>query len=347
MRGNSDPSGALLLGIGAGIFLFFKGFRTFREYKVISDTPRIRIRSMAMGLVNIRGKAQSDQLIPSPVTHTPCCFYKVVIDRWHSGSDDSGWKHYRTDLDGTKFYLQDDTAKVLIDSYSAEYDLPESAPRIVDSARISSLAGSGPSDNDLLTYVHSAGVNRATHIVEHFLEKRGPLPDEHKEQMRQSMLSMLQAIPNLARSQGQGSIPIPVDLIQKAIAARGPLADPAKEQQRQMFLQHLQEHQTLPISIQTNLQRPSDGRYRLREYLVLPGQEYDVTGSCMPNPTPKDPHDNNLIAQGQNEKTFLISCKSAEQTRAAVGKRSAGMIFGGAALAVVCLVLLLFHLKML
>ncbi len=344
MRHNSDPSGALLLGIGAGIFLFFKGFRTFREYKVVSDTPRIPIRSMAMGLINIRGKAQSEQLIPSPVTHTPCCFYKVVIERWHSGSDDSGWKHYRTDLDGTKFYLQDDTGKVLIDSYSAEYDLPDSAPRIVDSQHVASLAGSGASDTDLLSYLHTAGANRMSHMVEHFLEKKGPLQDAQKEETRQALLGMVQAIPNLMR--GQGTMPVPVDLIQKLAAARGPLSDPAKEQQRQMFLQHLQEHKDMPIPMSLNVTQTEQGRYRFREYLVLPGQEYDVTGSCMPNPAPKDAHDNNLIAKGQNEKTFLISWKSAEQARAALGKRSAGMIFGGAALAIVCLVLLLAHLKM-
>jgi len=343
MRGNSDPTGALLLGIGAGIFLFFKGFRTFREYKVVSDTPRIPIRSMAMGLVNIRGKAQSEQLIPSPVTRTPCCFYKVVIERWHSGHDDSGWKHYRTDLDGTKFYLQDDTGKVLIDSYSAEYDLPDGAPRIVDSQHIGSFAaGSGASDTDLLSYVNKAGVNRVSHMVEHFLEKRGPLQDSQKEETRQALLGMVQSIPALMRGQGT----LPVDLIQKLAATRGPMSDPVKEQQRQMFLQHLQEHQDLPITLTVNTHSTEEGRFRLREYLVLPGQEYDVTGSCMPNPAPKDAHDSNLIAQGQNEKTFLISWKSAEQARAALGKRSAGMIFGGAALAVVCLVLLLAHLKM-
>lgn len=345
MRHNSDPSGALLLGIGAGIYLFFKGFRTFREYKVVSDTPRIPIRSMAMGLVNIRGKAQSEQLIPSPVTHTPCCFYKVVIERWHSGSDDSGWKHYRTDLDGTKFYLQDATGKVLIDSYSAEYDLPDSAPRIVDSQHIASLAtGSGASDSDLLSYLHVAGANRMSQMMEHFLEKKGPLPDAQKEQARQTLLSMVQAIPNLARLQGQGKVP--TELIQKMMAVKLPTSDPAKEQQRQMFMQHLIETNPTGRPMPPGLSSPVEGRYRFREYLVLPGQEYDVTGSCMPNPAPKDAHDNNLIAKGQNEKTFLISWKSAEQTRSALGKRSAGMIFGGAALAIVCLVLLLAHLKM-
>jgi hypothetical protein len=82
---SSDPTGALFLGTGAGVWIFFKGFRVFREFKVVADTPCIPIRSVPMGLVQIRGKALSDQLIPSPITHTPCCFYQVKIERYESG----------------------------------------------------------------------------------------------------------------------------------------------------------------------------------------------------------------------------------------------------------------------
>ncbi len=34
-----------------GLYSFFKGFRIYREYRVVEDTPEIPIRSMAMGLV--------------------------------------------------------------------------------------------------------------------------------------------------------------------------------------------------------------------------------------------------------------------------------------------------------
>src|SRR6202022_1420990 len=51
----SDPTGGLLLGTGAGFWLFFKGFRVFREFKIVADTPRMPIRSLAMGPVQVRG----------------------------------------------------------------------------------------------------------------------------------------------------------------------------------------------------------------------------------------------------------------------------------------------------
>ncbi len=185
----SDPTGALFLGTAAGVWFFFKGFRVFREFKIVADTPCMPIRSISMGLVQVRGQAQTEKLISSPITHTPCCFYQVKIERYETG-EHGGWKHYRTDMDGAKFYLQDQTGRVLVDSYSAEYDLPESPPRIVDSGRTSPLMGMGASDQELLQYVSTAGANQFASTVEHFLERKGPLDDPKREQGRQTLLEM-------------------------------------------------------------------------------------------------------------------------------------------------------------
>jgi hypothetical protein len=82
MSNRSDPTGALLLGIGAGLLVFYRGFRQFREYKLVSDTPRINIRSVPMGFVQVRGQAEPAKLLTSPVSKTPCCFYRVEIEHW-------------------------------------------------------------------------------------------------------------------------------------------------------------------------------------------------------------------------------------------------------------------------
>ncbi len=333
----SDPTGALFLGTGAGVWIFFKGFRVFREFKIVADTPCMPIRSIPMGLVQIRGQALADQLIPSPITHTPCCFYQVKIERYETG-EHGGWKHYRTDMDGARFYLQDQTGKVLVDSYSAEYDLPESPPRVVDGAHIAPLMGTGASDEELLQYVHRAGANLLAAKMEHWLDKKGPLDDPRREQGRQTLLEMVRLIPQATTGRGK----IPVDLIDK-IAATHPLDDPGKEQMRQMFLQHIRETGGLPIP-QSSEQ--ASGRYRLRESLILPGQEYHVTGTCVENPEAHDAHDRNMIVRGQNEKTFLISWKAEQEVQHDLRKRAVGMVFGGAALTLFCLALLLWHLGM-
>jgi hypothetical protein len=328
--------------------MFFKGFRVFREFKIIADTPRMPIRSVPMGLVQVRGTAVGDHLIPSPVTHTPCCFYQVRIERYETG-EHSGWKHHCTDMDGVRFYLQDQTGTVLIDSYSAEYDLPEGPPREVDgsnaAASLALASGTGASDQELLQYVQKAGVHRFAGRVEHWLDAKGPLDDPKREQGRQVLLEMSRAIPKAMS--GGTNVPgnIPAALIEKIIASP-PVGDPKKEEARQKFLQQLRETRRLPSPNVSVSVSSATGRFRLRESLILPGQEYHVTGTCVENPEASDAHDRNMIVLGKNEKTFLISCKPEQELQQGLRKRAVGMVLGGAALALVCLALLMGHLHL-
>jgi len=342
MSGNSDPTGALVLGMGVGAFLFFKGFRTFREYKVVADTPRMPIRSLAMGLAHVCGKAQSDKLLTSPVTRTNCCFYQVKIERWESGRD-GGWKHYAVDSDGGKFYLQDDTGRVLIDSNEAQFDLPSSPERIVASGQLRHASGSGASDQELLQYIEYSGGHQFLNRAQHWLEKKGAQPDPRREQGRQALLQLLQNVPAM----GQSSVPLHLGALQALVASSPALADPEKERHRQMMIEHLREMdgQELPFA----LPKPgmASGRYRVHEYLILPGEEYNVTGTCAENPSATGPQDRNMILKGQNEKTFLISWESDTDTQKGLRKNGLGMIFGGAALLLGCLFLLLLRFKML
>ena len=114
------------LGFGfcVGLYYFYRGLRVFREYRVLRDTPETPIRSIAMGLVEIHGKATGIPPIPSPVTKSPCYFYVVDIDHWVETKQGGDWEHVATDADGPRFYLDDDTGRVLVDAHHAEYDLP-------------------------------------------------------------------------------------------------------------------------------------------------------------------------------------------------------------------------------
>jgi hypothetical protein len=277
---------AAVVGFGAGLFWFFKGFRVYREYRVLADTPEIPIRSVAMGLVEIHGKATGEETVLSPVTQTPCLFYKVDIERWVSDKSGGHWSHAATDAQGVRFHLEDATGKVLVDAHGAEYDLIQTAKcetgrgvgaslgRVFGGTQDSSLAADASvSESDLLNYAQAV----ASRAHGTFSLDAG------------SLLSGL----------GEGSL---------------------------------------------SLGLGSGHRYRLSEYCILPGHWYDVTGTCVENPTPQDEHDRNMIVKGQNEPTFLITWRSEKEIKSTLRKRAALHIFGGAALAVVCLAILLFRL---
>jgi len=139
-------------GFFGGLFLFFKGFRTYREYLRVQGTPGIPIRSIAMGLVRIHGKPTSEHLLNSPISHTPCCFYKVEIEKWKDEGESGTWLHYGSEANGVRFYLEDSSARVLVDARGAEFDLESNVVREVASAKSSSVAASGASDAELLDY---------------------------------------------------------------------------------------------------------------------------------------------------------------------------------------------------
>lgn len=79
----------------------------------------------------------------------------------------------------------------------------------------------------------------------------------------------------------------------------------------------------------------------MSEYLVLPDHWYDLTGTCIENPTPQDEYDRNLITKGTNEPTFLISWRSEKEIERTLRNRAALHIFGGGGLSVACLAILL------
>src|SRR5437660_2765359 len=170
MRGNSDPTAALLLFGGVGLWTFFKGFRVMREYKVLEDTPRIPIRSVPMGFVHIRGKAEGAEILASPVSHTPCCFYKVEIDEWKSEGRSKNWVRCCVDMNGYRFSLADDTGRILIDAHAAEYDLPLATERVVSSQTMG-VGGPGASDADLLQYVSYSRIHGLTDRAGQWIDK--------------------------------------------------------------------------------------------------------------------------------------------------------------------------------
>ncbi len=368
------------LGFGAGIWIFLKGFREFRKYRVIADTPEIPIRSMPMGLVEIHGQAaQAADLLTSPVTHTPCCLFKVDIEHWKRNEKSSGghWVHSRTDIQGTPFYMQDASGKVLVEPKDAELDLPQNARcEAGPGSGRSGLAGAA-SDKELLQYVSQANVHAVTNVFARGIQFLGPRSDPAHEQTRLKLLDLFSTTPGGAQFQ-QRMTALMAPRLRQHLQEMGPQSDPQKEQARLAALGAFEHPQGSPEFI-AGMQRaasfaPLDeqkhflaaagaldasdsavrmvfsaasGRYRLTEYCIVPGQAYDITGTCAENPNPRDEHDRNMILKGQNEPTFLISSRSEREVERTVRNKSLKMIFGGAALSLVCLAIILGKLGLL
>jgi hypothetical protein len=147
MQPHTNIDAYLVLGFGFGIVLFFRGLRTFRTNLVVADTPVIPIRAVAMGIAQVHGHAGGETPFPSPVSGTPCYAFRVKIERYVGRN---GWTHHRTDQNGKRFYLADETGRILVDPREAEFDVPVNCRRQV---------GDPPVTFSLASLIHAFPLN--------------------------------------------------------------------------------------------------------------------------------------------------------------------------------------------
>ena len=61
-----DPIFYAGIGASVGVYLFYRGFRMLQRKRLIMNTPQCKIRSAAMGLIEISGLAAGPYTITAP-----------------------------------------------------------------------------------------------------------------------------------------------------------------------------------------------------------------------------------------------------------------------------------------
>jgi hypothetical protein len=112
-----------VLGIGAGLYFFFNGFRVLQRRHLVLNTPVSKIRGAAMGMVEISGLAAGPHTIVAPITARPCYFYRTIVWEWKNQGRGKAWVKVAAACIHVPFFLDDNTGKVLIDPRGAELDL--------------------------------------------------------------------------------------------------------------------------------------------------------------------------------------------------------------------------------
>lgn len=107
--------------VGAGTFGFVYGFKALRVQRVIADTPTAKVRSLAMGLVELQGSVRSRSRVTSPFTARSCAWWEVEVQTLrHSSKGIRHWSTVYRESSGQPFYLSDGTGEVLVFPNGAE-----------------------------------------------------------------------------------------------------------------------------------------------------------------------------------------------------------------------------------
>lgn len=120
-------------GISAvgGAVLIYLGFNRLKKFQLINDTPDSKIRSMAMGIVELHCHAMPDKTIRTPFSQTDCVYYRYEIKEYrrHTSHTKHGTHTYYTwdtIASGEKrvlFYAEDETGRVIVNPDKAEISI--------------------------------------------------------------------------------------------------------------------------------------------------------------------------------------------------------------------------------
>jgi Zn-finger nucleic acid-binding protein len=115
----------LAVGVLAGMGLSGYGFMVNNRKRLIESIPTSSIRSLAIGLVEVRGRVQPERTpLRAPFSGIPCAFFSYTVERRTSGKDTS-WKMIATGMSQEPFYVQDQTGRVLVVPFDAQLILPD------------------------------------------------------------------------------------------------------------------------------------------------------------------------------------------------------------------------------
>jgi hypothetical protein len=113
------------VGFCAGLYLFFNGFRLLKRRRMILDTPVSKIRSASMGMVELSGLAVGPYTMNAPVTGHPCYYFRTVVWEYkrQDNNRSNKWVKVAAECMHVPFFLDDNTGQVMIDPRGAELDL--------------------------------------------------------------------------------------------------------------------------------------------------------------------------------------------------------------------------------
>ena len=112
-----------VIGLCAGLYIFFNGFRLLQRRNLILDTPVSKIRSASMGMVELNGLAVGPYTMMAPITARPCHYYRTVVWEWKRQGRSNAWVKVAAECMHVPFFLDDNTGKVMVDPRGAELDL--------------------------------------------------------------------------------------------------------------------------------------------------------------------------------------------------------------------------------
>jgi len=110
-----------------GLLALYGGVAQYRKKRVMRDTPMSKMRSLALGPVEVKGKPEKyKKSFESPFSGEECVMYVYSVDVYKTGGPNTsgGWSTVEAGVKAAPFYVNDGTGRVLVDPDGAEKEPP-------------------------------------------------------------------------------------------------------------------------------------------------------------------------------------------------------------------------------
>jgi hypothetical protein len=337
-----------LLGVVAGVYLFYHGFRLLQRKRLIMDTPSSKIRSAAMGLVEVSGLATGPYTLKAPVTGVPCYYYRTMVWEWKQRDKGSSWVKQADEGLHVPFFLDDGSGRVLVDPQGAEMDIHCDFKEEFSHSLFSS-ALEVPANISTFLLAHGVDTSKKIKIEEYCIKPKNALfilgtlarnpgieisavpvrtwlPVEH--QVSFSMGSSVTFSESLTLGSYKRNLE-PLDSAQSSKAV--PLA-PAQQAKIADAL--------TKAGITNPAAWTAAGINQTQAVAVTVTGGGGSAAGAAPAPEQFDLHPPTVLMQGAHNPAFFISWRSQREIVTALGWKSAMMIWGGPAVTFACVYIL-------
>ncbi len=345
------------VAIAGGLYFFFVGFQLLARKRLLLTTPTSRIRSAALGPVEVNGMAAGPYTMSAPITGKSCFLYQTTAWQQREGRKQE-WEKVVDETLHLPFFIDDSTGQLLIEPLGADLDLHcdyrrEFAASSFSSGVFSKEDGVPPRVSVFLSR-HGIVPGRLLRIEERSIKPEDVLfvagtltenpgvqvrpyspRDEHADSSRMNdadgsesnVLSEQRSAPQIVKLFG-GAAP------------------------------SVSQHMSQQSKIAAALTRAGITRPEAWSAAGVPYQSVAVEENEPPMPvsTPAEEQPKSsdfnftppvVLMKGANDPTFAISFRSQKEFAVALAWKSAAMVWGGAAITLLGLYMLLKQMELL
>ncbi len=346
------------LAVAGGLYFFFLGFKLFSRRRLVRSTPTSTIRSAALGLVEVNGRAVGPNTMPAPISGKQSFLYRVIA--WQRPDGKKDWRKVADETLYQPFFIDDTTGQMLIEPLGADLDLERD---VCEEFVTSIFSSSDDVPLRVSTFLarHNIGNDRPLRIEEFLIKPDDSLfftgtvtenpgievrPIERKTPVTaQPALSRDAREPEVIKLYGGANASSALDMTQQgkiaAALVRAGITKPeawsaAGLPHQSVVVENSASGPTIEKMSGFDNQRPNSA-----DALERQNEHQNELSSFNLKFNLKPPV---VLMKGDKDSTFVVSCQSQKELLSSLGWKSTAMIWGGGAITALGLYMLLLQL---